>query len=218
MGIPILASVLRSLSNVYRFKSAGADAPVDFETSLPIQPVHDLAPMASLGSALGPIDGWWIAATVITHVAPGTINFDASMRFPAASWNGYPPAPSYDPAHQMAWVHRMWGHTTDDSDLQSIQVSILFPLTAIGPVGTSNPPTEPMLGFRSLGSIGGGILLATADLTITNPTPLLVGPAGDTVSDAFIRTRSVADNLGTLVNTMYTMIWVGPKGVFPPMT
>lgn len=216
MATGILASVLRSLSNVYRFTSGGVSAPSEFELDLPIQGVHDLSTMAGLGAAIGPSDGFWVQETEFTHVAVGTIIFNASMRFPATVYNGYPPIPSYNPETQQCWIYQSWGYCTDDSDFNYMLISILHAESSIGPVGTTAVGILPHLIFRST-TVVRNLCLPTHDMLEGRPTPILLAPQDTSATDAFLECVSVADTLGTTVNTCCNLIWVGPKGVRPPM-
>ena len=73
MATSILSRVLQSLQSIYSFPNAQKSAPGDIELDLPIQPVHDVSKLSHIGSALGPLAGWWIGSTIHTHAAVGTI-------------------------------------------------------------------------------------------------------------------------------------------------
>ena len=214
MANQILASVLRKLSDIYRFKSSGKNSPNELEVDLPIQVVQDVSRMSAIGASIGPNDGFWISGIEITHVAVGVITFDASMRYAAGTIQGYPPIPSYDARTQWAWIYGSWCNTTDDPDLLFVSQSVIFSPASLGIIGTAFTAIPRLeLYYGTTGFEG---VIYNARYGEMWPVPLLLGLGSDSTDDAYIRCLSRSQNLGTIVNTFGNLIWVGPKGMPPP--
>jgi hypothetical protein len=215
MGIPILGGILRRLESLYTFRSGGASAPSEFEVDLPIQPVHDVGPMAGLGASIGPNGGFWLSAVQITHTVTGEINFNHSLRYDFTA-STFPPIPSYDSENQWAWVYNVWVGCSDNSDLQYARMAILQSDFSLG----SHGGVVPTVGHQVIFD-GDTMLFDTVENEMQGrpmfPIPMLLGPNADSTTDAFLVVSSRADNAGTLINTFTNLFWVGPKGIHPPM-
>lgn len=216
----ILGRVLRSLERVYSFRTAQKGAPDSFELDLPIQPVQDLSEMAALGSAVGPADGWWIIATLHTHVAVGSIESTPNFRSPTNSRNQYPPAPAYDPSEQMVWVYNSWMRvSTNGADFAYGTVEAVYQAQTLGPQqGTGAVVTGPVL-FYADGPLPSGGVAILPDLTAEQRFPLpgimSANLAGSLDFELLVRTT--ADNGGSESIYTNTLFWLGNRGVRPPL-
>lgn len=224
MPVPFLGSVLKSLSKVYSFKSGGPQAPVDFETTLPIQPVHDLSPMASLGAAVGPYDGFWILNVQLTHVAVGQLLTTPFITAPTVSDHGFPPGPnSYDPDKDQVWVYDQWAHTDDTTDFQYLTLAIANSWYGVGcrsGAATVMIPRCTLHTATSRPAAAGGFIFA-GDVAgeyenVVWPLPMLRSVGTGLLDDPHFTVYSSADNLGTETVSTFFLFWLGPKGVPPP--
>jgi len=172
--------------------------------------------MAGLGAGPGVNGGFWYAATEIVHVAVGVITFDGTVRFPAASFSGYPPIPSYDPGTQWAWLYNLHVTTDDAADMAYCRFLIVYPDRVIGAMMSTATGMEPRLLFNGTAVISQNITNTLPNNWVDAPIPLLLPHQADTVIDTFLRCISSSGGAGTVENNFYNLFWVGPKGTMPP--
>lgn len=205
----IQRKVLTLLEALYRFTSSQDGAPSEFQLGLGITPVHDLSRMAQIGSALINRDsaGYWVASIRAVHVAPGTLNVDMNFVTPGSSGEGY----IFVERTHWIWIMEVWGRTNDTGDFAEANVSI-NPITNDFFIGPSEgiPDSVASLIQRWTAAIGSGIMIPTIEPE-HGPSPVLLLSPQDGV-----RFNSVADNVGTVTNTLNMLLWIGLRNTFPP--
>jgi len=217
MPDPILGRVLRGLERVYNFRTSQKGSPDSFELDLPIQPVHDLSSQATIGSGVGPNDGFWIQCDRHAHVAVGVLETTPSFRQPDASTNGYPTTPSYDPVPSMVWQYASWvATTTGGADFSYGIMAGSFQARMSGPVDNGGGVVQGPLWWHGSAILGGLIRNELYDQGF-RPFPCMMSDIQSGALDFEIYIRSAADNAGTEELHFNTLFWLGPRGVNPPV-
>lgn len=210
-----LSRILKGLERMYQFPSAQKGAPSDVELDLPIQVVQDVDGLATMGAGVGRQNGFWLWNVGITHVATGSIIATPNPFLPAVAGNGFPAI--IDARDDSIWLYDIWGNSDDIGDVNSVMVSHAHGSIAVGPSnGVGGPQVWQPMFYATASNDSAFTPLSTARYFPTWPIRILRNEGGG-AADSFMRFRSIADNAGTVTNTMQMMIWLGPKGVSPPV-
>ena len=224
MPVPILGRVLKALSSVYKFKGGASESPSEFETALPIQPVHDLSPMASLGAAIGPYDGWWILNSQVIHTVVGTLNVTPFITsISGLPDHGFPAvAPSYDAETHQVWVYDVWAHQNDSADFQHVTMAMFQSWYGVGiRASAATQMWGKLLFYGDTTSMDGNMIFnPTGDATTFDnrnwPLPMLRSVGRGILDDPYFSFFSKSKVGGTITVDFFALFWLGPKGVPPP--
>jgi len=218
MPVTILSRVLAGLERTYKFKSSQKGAPNDMELDLPIQLVHDLSAEAAMGAGVGPANnGFWIANYGVLHVATGTITTTPDPFNPVTGANGFPSP--IDARDLSIWMYDVWGYTSDGTDLSSITLQHYQASTAVGPSNAVGGPQVPQIIFRGTSESRNSILMLSTTSGVIAPRypfRMLRGEGAATL-DSYFKIISAAVGAGTVTNVLQLMLWLGPKGIAPPL-
>lgn len=215
MADRIFAGVLKGLERIYKFPSAQRGAPSDLELDLPIQCVHDMDSLATMGAGVGRQNGFWVGGGQHAHVGVGTLITTPDPFNATVAANEFPDP--IDARDWSIWIYDVWANADDNADFNYMILSMVQASRARGPWGSG---TGSILRRNIL---DGSVVSDEAVIGNTvnyNAVPMpfrIMRNEGGGVGDSFLRFVSAAKVAGTCNIAINYNFWLGPKGLAPPL-
>ena len=169
-----------------------------------IQPVHDVAREAELGSALGGLSrmGYTLLRAAHVHVATGTI------RTTADPYNAFDNL-EIPRGNGSVWISDVFAISNAAADFKNAACLVTWPTFD----GFSQGDVQPLAFFDTP---FGDVLAATLLLGAADGERLLCRMPVFVPDGSIIAFGSESDGAGTVTITQTVLVWAGPAGARPP--